>query len=84
MYKLFILLVVHQEIERVLNLLSLQWKLKKNTWTVKNETSKLGIEIELCKVNKFEGMKGLKFKRTGGDVWEYKDLYQKIISHLHL
>jgi len=42
------------------------------------------LEVEIVNVNKSGDIRALNFKRTGGDVWAYKGVYDKIIKELSL
>lgn len=77
---------IQSEIERVLNMLLIPFKKssKGTKYTCMSQDSKLQVSIEICKISKLEGFKGIKFKRVGGDVWKYKDMYKSITGELRL
>lgn len=77
---------IKEEIERVFGVLNMTFKHTKKGagYSCKLPNSKVDVDIEICKVDKLEGIKGIKLKRASGDVWEYKEVYQKIISELKL
>lgn len=72
------------EIERVLKHLEIPFKKKGTKYAIKPKDSKLQVSIEICKISKLEGLKGIKFKRVGGDVWKYKEMYDSITKELRL
>ncbi|PRP85502.1 hypothetical protein PROFUN_06871 [Planoprotostelium fungivorum] len=77
---------ITEELERVLGAMGMLWKRGKrgHSYKVKLIKKNLKLEIEICKVEKMEGLKGIKFKRVRGDTWEYKNLYQQICQNLKL
>eukprot|EP01117_Protostelium_nocturnum_P008052 TRINITY_DN2866_c0_g1_i1.p1 TRINITY_DN2866_c0_g1~~TRINITY_DN2866_c0_g1_i1.p1 ORF type:complete len:501 (+),score=195.28 TRINITY_DN2866_c0_g1_i1:668-2170(+) len=77
---------VTNEIERVLHEMGTLWKRGKrgHVYKVKMPLKNVKLEIEICKVEKMDGLKGIKFKRARGDTWEYKTLYQQICEKLKL
>nr|BAJ94976.1 predicted protein [Hordeum vulgare subsp. vulgare] len=74
------------ELERTFQVLDMAFKhTKKGTgYTVKVPNSKVEVELEICKVDKLDGIKGIKMKRASGDIWEYKEIYNKIIKEFRL
>jgi len=80
------LVEISEELERTLGAMGLVWKRGKRGHSYKAKLIKknLKLEIEICKVEKMEGLKGIKFKRVRGDTWEYKAVYQQICDSLKL
>lgn len=77
---------IKEEIERVLKVLNMTYKHTKKGvgYSCKAPDSSVEVDIEICKIDKLEGIKGIKLKRASGDVWQYKVVYQRIIGELHL
>lgn len=44
----------------------------------------IAFEIELVEIGKFENMRGLKFTRRSGDIWEYKRLVESLLGQLKM
>jgi hypothetical protein len=44
----------------------------------------IAFELELVEISKFENMRGLKFTRRSGDMWEYKQLIETLTGVLKL
>jgi len=45
---------------------------------------KLKIDIEVCRLDKDEEVKAIKFKRSSGSVWDYKDAISRLTRDLKL
>jgi hypothetical protein len=74
---------IHFEITRVFAKLGISYTLNNHIYTCKTtnpETKmKIKFELQVCKIEKFDHFKGVRFRRTGGDTWSYRDVVQKQI-----
>jgi len=76
---------IHEEIQRVLTMMNIEFKKKKKAiYKCKFKPMKLKFELQICRIIKLEGVKGLKFKRIAGDFWNYMSTYQLICKQLKL
>jgi len=76
-----------EEIERALSKQDITVKRSKKAAMVyhcKVKKTKIQFDLEICRIEKLDGVKGLKFKRTVGDIWKYMEAYQEVCSHLKL
>jgi len=76
------------EVERVLSDMGIKFKLNKKgiayDCKLKNSAQSIRFTVEICKIKKLPGLRGLKFNRTKGTVFEFKDVYSRICSQLVL
>lgn len=77
---------IFAEIERVFTLENIQFKKSKKraVYKCKSKTEKVQFELEICRIEKLESVKGLKFKRTSGDIWKYMQVYNSLSSQFKL
>jgi len=85
---------IQDQIQRALDKLGLKYELSKKGFGYKVRLEipgsmpgtvmlVLGFSIKICAIEKFD-MKGLKFKRTAGDLWEFQKMHQQIVDNLNI
>jgi len=77
---------IRMELEKTFQTLGMTYTLNSigTAYVVKQTDSKVVIEVEICKIAKLPGFRGIKLKRQTGDVWEYHRLIRTILTVLHL
>jgi len=77
---------IRMELERAFAHLGLTYKLNslKTIYIVKKADSNVEMNVEVCKIAKLPGFRGIKLKRQTGDVWEYHRIIRRLLDTLHL
>jgi hypothetical protein len=52
------------------------------TGTTQEQGEVVKIELEIVSINKFTNLRGIVVRRSVGDVWAYKAVYEKIVKEL--
>jgi len=77
---------IRDEVERVLNEAQVAYKInkKRTVFECKDKNVEVKFTIEICKIKKMPDMKGLRFNRTKGNVFEFKEVYSRICDRMAL
>jgi len=49
-----------------------------------DKKAKVRLEIEICKIDKLDGLHGIRFGRINGDTWSYKKIAEAIMEKIQL
>jgi serine/threonine protein kinase len=59
-------------------------KVSRYSFKLHKQDVKVTFDIEIVKMKDFKNLKGLKFKRLEGDIWQYKQVVTEFLDTLHL
>eukprot|EP01116_Phalansterium_solitarium_P019804 TRINITY_DN566_c0_g1_i7.p1 TRINITY_DN566_c0_g1~~TRINITY_DN566_c0_g1_i7.p1 ORF type:complete len:303 (-),score=121.60 TRINITY_DN566_c0_g1_i7:322-1230(-) len=74
---------IQDQIQKALEKMRIEYEIGKKGFGYKCRADAVRFSIKICAIEKFD-MKGLKFKRTQGDLWDFQKLHQQIVDNLNI
>eukprot|EP01116_Phalansterium_solitarium_P000901 TRINITY_DN10745_c0_g1_i1.p1 TRINITY_DN10745_c0_g1~~TRINITY_DN10745_c0_g1_i1.p1 ORF type:complete len:644 (-),score=228.03 TRINITY_DN10745_c0_g1_i1:680-2611(-) len=75
---------IKEQLQQAFEKLDIRWSpAKPYSYRCQAKDADVSFKVKICKIEKFS-MKGIKFKRTAGDIWAFKQLHQDIVEAIEV